>query len=68
MSEFWFQCLKNGHAPVVIRFSSFGLLYVKCPECNRVWRFHIFGLDWVTVEEFNEMSSLARELFSGERA
>jgi len=52
-ADFHFDCLRKGHRPEIIR-SSFSMLYVKCSDCGRVWRFHVCMLEWAPLRDFEE--------------
>lgn len=50
----YLNCLKKGHK-VVVKSFSWGLLYLECLDCGRVWRAHVYRMDYIEDEEVPEV-------------
>lgn len=50
LTSLYLDCLKKGH-DLRLWKTGFGLFYVKCNTCGKVWRIHAHRLDYITKEE-----------------
>ena len=50
----YLNCLKKGHKVVVKRLS-WGLLYLECLDCGRVWRAHVYRMDYIVDKDVPEV-------------
>ena len=49
-TSLYLECLKKGHK-VVVRRLSWGLLYLECLDCGKVWRVWVYRMDKLKSEE-----------------
>jgi hypothetical protein len=50
----YLNCLKKGHKVVVKKFS-WGLLYLECLDCGKVWRAYVYRMDYIEDKDVPEV-------------